>query len=136
VRAVAQNIDHRTRKLIDPPMRRPGGITARHAVTVVRSFVEQRRRKDVARQCFQNDVGLNHLLERAAAPPASTTQPGWALERVHKTISDILDNLLPASVLAQLRARRVRNHATRGHRLEPARGVMQQPRVSARACSR
>ena len=106
VRTVTQNTDIRLRRLLEAalPVQRPGGLTARHAFCAVRGFTEKRGAEHVARQLFGTDRELSQLIElKTATGPAMTSSAPWAGELIGTVVQDIADNLLPASVLSQLR---------------------------------
>jgi Phage capsid family len=105
-RSVLSRLGHQTRKLFEPRLRaRPGGLTARFAVCELFARTERRKPADVARQHFADDRDLARLIElKGAVAPAQTTVAGWAAELAAVVVQDIADNLLPASVLTQLRA--------------------------------
>jgi hydrogenase maturation factor HypE len=75
VRAVVANIDHRTRKLIEPVViHRPAGLVARYAACKLIAIKEKRTPEAIAKQHFADDRDLAHLIElKAAVTPAMTT---------------------------------------------------------------
>jgi hypothetical protein len=75
VRAVGANIDHRTRKLIEPvAIHRPAGLVARYAACKLIAHKEKRTPEAIAKQHFAADRDLAHLIElKAAVTPAMTT---------------------------------------------------------------
>jgi hypothetical protein len=84
---------------------RPGGLVARLAACHLIAHREKRQPEDVAKQYFGGDRDLAHLVElRGAVTPAMTGVAGWAAELAATVVQDVADNLLPASVLAQLRS--------------------------------
>ena len=92
------------RALIDPPAdHRPAGLVARLAAVHLLAKAERCQPAEFARQHFARDTDLHHLI-RTASGPAMTTGSGWAAELAAVTVADIATNLLPASVLSQLRA--------------------------------
>jgi hypothetical protein len=104
VRAVAAHIENRTRNLNQPSaIRRPGGLCGRAAACWLIGLAEKRSPLDVCRQHFGGDYELNQWMTRAASSPASTTTSGFGAELAQVVVADIADNLLPASVLVQLR---------------------------------
>ena len=59
VRAVVANIDHRTRKLIEPvSVHRPAGVVARYAACKLIAIKEKRTPEAVAKQHFGRDTEL------------------------------------------------------------------------------
>ena len=121
--AVVSNIDHRTRKLVDPPrIARPAGLIARLAAATVMARIERRGIDVIARQNFPNDTDLAALITmRAATGPAMTSQTGWAAELVVDAVMDVAQNLLGDTVLAQLRARGL------SYAFVPGRGIVRVP---------
>jgi hypothetical protein len=121
--AVVSNIDLRTRRMVGPQsVARPAGLVARLAACAVLSRVEKRGIDAVARQHFANDTDLASLITlRTATGPAVTTVPAWAGELVTDVVADIAQNLLPASVFAQLRARGL------SYAFVPGRGLVRVP---------
>ena len=104
VHAVVSRLDTQMRRLIEPAaIDRPGGLVARAAACHLLAKWERRGAEDVARQHFARDNDLHHLI-RAASGPAMTGVAGWAAELAAVTVADIATNLLPQSVLTQLRA--------------------------------
>ena len=98
VRAVVANIDHRTRKLIEPvAIHRPAGLVARYAACKLIAIKEKRSADDVAKQHFAADRDLSHLIElKGAVSPAMTGVAGWASELAATVVVDVATNLLPA----------------------------------------
>jgi hypothetical protein len=106
VHAIVGRLDHQTRKLFEPrALPRPGGLVARPAACHLIAHREKRQPEDVAKQYFGGDRDLAHLVElRGAVTPAMSGVAGWAAELAAVVVQDVADNLLPASVLAQLRS--------------------------------
>src|SRR5262245_48742156 len=80
-------------------MDRPGGLCARFAAVINKAHIENHPAADIARLLFADD----QVLVKAATGPATTTGAVWAAELVGPLVQDVADNLLPESVLVQLR---------------------------------
>ncbi len=105
VSAMLGIIDHRTRKLGEPELRRPGGLCARMATVALLSRMEKRPPDAIVKQHFSGDRELAQLLEfRSASGPAMTGTAGFAAELAATAVEDLATNLLPQSALVQLRA--------------------------------
>jgi hypothetical protein len=104
VAAVVGNIDHRFRKQDLVSIHRPAGLSSRFAACALIARAEKRNAEDVARQHFSADRELAQLIEiRTAVAPAQSTVATWAAELAAVVTQDVAENLLPATVLAQLR---------------------------------
>jgi Phage capsid family len=106
VNALCGNIQHIVRSLREPRASpRPGGLVARYAVCAVKAFLELRTPESVAREFYPTDRELGQLVARTVSSPAASTPAAWAGELLAITVADILTNILPESVLRQLRQR-------------------------------
>ena len=94
------------RRILDGTDRieRPGGLVARLCACTVLSRLSRQPLDGFAKQHFRGDHELAALIEmKAAVAPASTSVAGWAAELVGTAVADLTSNVLPASVLSQLR---------------------------------
>jgi hypothetical protein len=105
-RALAANIDHKLRKLIEPaPARlRPRDHLVRAAVVRLIAKETKQSFDDILAQRFHGDAVTPLILQRAAMSPAITTGAGWAAELAGTAVADFFSSL-PAGAYAQLIAR-------------------------------
>ena len=106
-RSIMANVQHHVRQLREPQATpRPAGLVARLAACAIISRGTRQALDAVVKQNFPNDRDLAALIElRTATAPAMTGQAGWAAELVGTAVTDVADNLLGDTALAQLRAR-------------------------------
>jgi hypothetical protein len=107
VLAVASNVDHRTRKLVEPSaIHRSGGLVARLAAVELLARSQKRLRGDVAKQYFRDDNDLAPLIElKAAMAPAQTTVSGWAAELAGAAVPNFVPSITRRSAWADVLAR-------------------------------
>lgn len=105
VHSVVSRLDTQTRKLFEPSAPpRPAGLTARLAACHLIARARHSETETVGRQYFGGDNELAQLITmKSATGPAMSSVAGWAAELSTAATQDVAQNLLPATVLSQLR---------------------------------
>ena len=106
---------------------RPSDYLWRSVVVQFKHYVERGRRSmnDIMTECYGEDVTTKTVMDivtRAASAPAMTTVSGWASNLTQIVTGDLIEALIPASILPRLAAMGTTYNFGRNHQINlPAR---------------